>query len=84
MAKATANTLVNGVPTAGVLSNYTSRYAKGPSGEPLDAFVFGSATFGESARAMLMPHAERFVDAGYAVYLFDYRNLGDSEGQPRH
>ena len=35
-------------------------------------------------RAMLMPHAERFVDAGYAVYLFDYRNFGDSEGQPRH
>lgn len=35
-------------------------------------------------RAMLMPHAERFVEAGYAVYLFDYRNFGDSEGQPRH
>ena len=45
---ATANTLVNGVPTAGVLSNYTSRYAKGASGELLDAFVFGSATFGET------------------------------------
>ncbi|MGJ7512055.1 alpha/beta hydrolase [Variovorax sp. GT1P44] len=35
-------------------------------------------------RAMLRPHAERFVAAGYAVYLFDYRNFGDSEGQPRH
>jgi len=35
-------------------------------------------------RAMLMPHAQRFVDAGYAVFLFDYRNFGDSEGQPRH
>jgi len=45
---ATANTLVNGVPTAGVLSNYTSRYAKGPSGELLDAFVFGSATIGDT------------------------------------
>ena len=45
---ATANTLVNGVPTAGVLSNYTSRYAKGPSGELLDAFVFGSTSFGET------------------------------------
>ena len=33
---------------------------------------------------MLMPHARRFVEAGYAVYLFDYRNFGDSEGQPRH
>ena len=35
-------------------------------------------------RAMLVPHAQRFVDAGYAVFLFDYRNFGDSEGQPRH
>ncbi|MEJ8821582.1 alpha/beta fold hydrolase [Variovorax humicola] len=35
-------------------------------------------------RAMLMPHARRFVEAGYAVYLFDYRSFGDSEGQPRH
>ncbi|MDM0019033.1 alpha/beta hydrolase [Variovorax saccharolyticus] len=35
-------------------------------------------------RAMLLPHAERFVEAGYAVFLFDYRNFGDSEGQPRH
>ncbi|ROZ71275.1 alpha/beta hydrolase [Ramlibacter sp. WS9] len=35
-------------------------------------------------RAMLLPHATRFVEAGYAVYLFDYRNFGDSEGQPRH
>lgn len=35
-------------------------------------------------RAMLMPHALRFVEAGYAVFLFDYRNFGDSEGLPRH
>lgn len=35
-------------------------------------------------RAMLLPHATRFVEAGYAVFLFDYRNFGDSEGQPRH
>ncbi|MDM0113696.1 DUF1302 domain-containing protein [Variovorax sp. J22R133] len=43
---ATANTLVNGVPTAGALSNYTERYAKGPSGELLDAFLFGSTDIG--------------------------------------
>ena len=35
-------------------------------------------------RAMLVPHALRFVEAGYAVFLFDYRNFGDSEGHPRH
>jgi hypothetical protein len=45
---ATANTLSYGLPTAGVLSPYTSRYAKGPSGELLDAFVFGSKDFGDT------------------------------------
>jgi Protein of unknown function (DUF1302) len=45
---ATANTLVNNVPTAGALSSYTSRYAKGPSGELLDAFAFASTEIGET------------------------------------
>jgi alpha/beta superfamily hydrolase len=27
--------------------------------------------------------AERFADAGFAVLLFDFRNLGESEGTPR-
>ena len=39
---ATANTLVNGLPVAGQLSPYAKRYAKGLSGEWLDAFVFGN------------------------------------------
>ena len=39
---ATANTLVNGLPVAGQLSPYTKRYAKGPSGEWLDAFAFAN------------------------------------------
>ena len=39
---ATANTLVNGLPVAGVLSDYTKRYAKGVSGELLDAFAFAN------------------------------------------
>jgi hypothetical protein len=39
---ASANTLVNGLPVAGQLSPYTKRYAKGLSGEWLDAFVFGN------------------------------------------
>ncbi len=39
---ATANTLVNGLPVAGQLSPYTKRYAKGLSGEWLDAFAFGN------------------------------------------
>jgi len=38
----TANTLQNGLPVAGILSPYTKRYAKGLSGEILDAFAFTS------------------------------------------
>ena len=37
---ATSNHLVNGAPALG-LSNYTDRFYHGPSGELLDAFVFG-------------------------------------------
>jgi hypothetical protein len=44
---ATANTLVNGFPVAGVLSSYTERYAKGLSGEILDAFAFANFDAGD-------------------------------------
>ena len=39
---ATANTLSTACPAAGVLSPYTKRYAKGLSGEFLDAFAFAN------------------------------------------
>ncbi len=39
---ATSNALVNGVPTGGALSHYSQRFARGTSGELLDAFVFAS------------------------------------------
>jgi hypothetical protein len=42
---ATTNHLVNGQPALG-LSNYTDRYYHGPSGEILDAFVFGGFDVG--------------------------------------
>jgi hypothetical protein len=45
---ASANTLVNGLPVAGQLSSYTERYAKGPSGEWLDAFVFANFDVGST------------------------------------
>lgn len=45
---ATSNHLgANGQPKLG-LSNYTNRYYEGPSGEILDAFVFGGFDIGES------------------------------------
>lgn len=40
--------------------------------------------FGAIRAAGLYDFAERFVKAGYAVFLFDYRSFGDSEGEPRH
>ena len=33
--------------------------------------------------ASLEPYAERFAAAGFYVVLFDYRYLGDSDGEPR-
>jgi hypothetical protein len=42
---ATSNHLVNGAPALG-LPDYTKRFYKGPSGELLDAFVFGSFDLG--------------------------------------
>jgi len=36
-------------------------------------------------RTMRLPaYAERFVEEGLSVLLFDYRNFGDSEGEPRN
>lgn len=32
----------------------------------------------------LPAYAERFVQRGMAVYLFDYRSFGDSDGEPRY
>ena len=40
--------------------------------------------FGAPRAAGLAAFAERFVAEGYAAYLFDYRNFGDSSGRPRH
>lgn len=40
--------------------------------------------FGMIKAAGLPKFAERFVEHGYAVFSFDYRGFGDSDGQPRH
>jgi pimeloyl-ACP methyl ester carboxylesterase len=39
--------------------------------------------FGAIRAAGLPAFAHRFVEAGYAVHLFDYRGFGDSDGEPR-
>jgi pimeloyl-ACP methyl ester carboxylesterase len=40
--------------------------------------------FANVRTARLPAYAERFVDAGYAVFTFDYRTFGESDGEPRH
>lgn len=39
--------------------------------------------FGATRECGLAPFAEAFCKAGYAVFLFDYRHFGDSDGEPR-
>jgi pimeloyl-ACP methyl ester carboxylesterase len=40
--------------------------------------------FGAESTFRLPAFAERFVSKGMAVYLFDYRNFGASDGEPRN
>lgn len=40
--------------------------------------------FGAERTFGYAPIAERLAEHGYAVLLFDYRNFGDSEGEPRN
>lgn len=49
---------------------------------PVPCIVMGHG-FGGTRDMGLEPFALRFRDAGFAVLVFDYRYLGDSEGEPR-
>ncbi|MFD4223271.1 alpha/beta hydrolase [Streptomyces griseus] len=49
---------------------------------PLPVVVMAHG-FGSVRALRLYAYAERFAAAGYAVVVFDYRNFGDSEGEPR-
>ncbi|QLL07815.1 alpha/beta hydrolase [Mycobacterium vicinigordonae] len=52
------------------------------SGEPAPLLVMAHG-LGAVRTMRLDAYAERFSAAGYACLVFDYRNFGDSEGQPR-
>lgn len=66
-----------GLRCAGTLMRPAKRGRK----TPLILMAHGFA----AERGFRLPaFAERFVEAGYAAFLFDYRNFGDSEGEPRH
>ncbi|MGO4365764.1 alpha/beta hydrolase [Pseudomonas sp. PAB10] len=49
---------------------------------PFPVIVMGHG-LGGTKRMRLPAFAERFVAAGYACLIFDYRHFGDSEGEPR-
>lgn len=52
----------------------------GPAGRPVVVMAHGFAGTKDSG---LEPFARRFADAGLAVFAFDYRGFGASDGQPR-
>jgi pimeloyl-ACP methyl ester carboxylesterase len=51
-----------------------------PGAGPSPAIVFCPGFTGTRQAAFYQPYVERFVDAGYAVLLADYRGWGDSGG----
>ncbi|NOZ78920.1 MAG: alpha/beta hydrolase [Acidobacteria bacterium] len=55
-----------------------------PEAEELPPVVVMAHGFAAERTFGLEPFAERFAAAGLAVFLFDYRCFGDSEGQPRN
>ena len=54
-----------------------------PKGVSLPPVIVMAHGFAGERKARLPVYAQRFCDAGYAVFLFDYRGFGDSEGIPR-
>ncbi len=57
-------------------------YLPGGAGKP--PVVVMAHGFGAQRDFGLPQYAERFASRGMAVFLFDYRNFGDSEGEPRN
>jgi len=55
-----------------------------PEGLARPPVVVMAHGFGATRMLGLRPFAERFVAAGLACLVFDYRNFGDSEGMPRN
>jgi len=50
---------------------------------PFPCIIMGHG-LGGTKDAGLEPYAIRFQEAGFAVFVFDYRYFGESEGTPRH
>ncbi len=55
-----------------------------PGGTRRPAVVVMAHGFAGERAFRLPAYAERFVQRGLAVFLFDYRGFGDSDGEPRY
>jgi len=55
-----------------------------PDGVESPPVVVMAGELAAERRFGLRPYAERLAEAGYAAFLFDYRNTGDSDGEPRN
>ena len=55
-----------------------------PDGETRPPVVVMAHGFAAERAFRLPAYAERFARSGLAVFLFDYRNFGESEGEPRN
>lgn len=58
-------------------------YVPGGSVRPRAPCIVMAHGLSGTRDASLEPYAERFAAAGFYVVLFDYRYLGDSDGEPR-
>ncbi len=58
-------------------------YRPDRTGEAAVPCVVMAHGFGATKEGKLADFAERFVDAGMAVVVFDYRHFGGSDGEPR-
>lgn len=60
-----------------------SAYLYRPEQKSTSPIIIMAHGLGGTRKMRLTAFAERFVAAGYACLVFDYRHFGDSEGQPR-
>ena len=49
---------------------------------PVPCIIMGHG-FGGTKDMILEPYALRYLEAGFAVLMFDYRHFGESDGEPR-
>ena len=64
-------------------SDRISAWLYRPAGDGDTPLLVMAHGLGAVRTMRLDAYAERFAEAGYACLVFDYRNFGDSEGQPR-